>query len=103
MADEMMPVPVEGRASMRRLGVFEGVDEPEHTDDEIDALASAQRARALTQVILLGVGALCITIGVTALWGWPWGLLMFGTMTIAVGVLLDVGNFRAGENVTRGK
>lgn len=97
MADEMMPVPVEGWAQESRLGHPSGINEDERLEALLEAQRAVQRRRAVFQIVALSVGALCIMCGITALWGWPWAVLAFGMMSIIMGVLVDV------DLSTRGK
>ena len=49
-----------------------------------------RRTRALTALILLSLGAVALLVGVTALLGWPWALLVFGMMCIIVSLMIGM-------------
>lgn len=97
MADVPDPVPVEGWARERPLGHFSGsvedIDEiiERHNAQEA-AQSAAERRRAVVAVLLLAVGAVALLVSVTALLSWPWALLVFGMMTIIMGVMIGMGD-----------
>lgn len=89
MADVPDPVPVDGYAYKRPLGHFGKTDETLIAED--DSVASERSPgfyRALLALVLIVCGVLSITTGVTALLGWPWGVIVFGILCLLVGVLL---------------
>lgn len=45
---------------------------------------------ALVAVILLAIGAILITVGVSLLWKLPAGLIVFGLILLVLGVLLGL-------------
>ena len=45
---------------------------------------------ALVAVILLAIGAILITVGVSLLWKVPAGLIVFGLILLVLGVLLGL-------------
>ena len=78
----------EGRATVRRLGRFGTPMEEMTPTDVLDAQARAQKLRGITALIFLLVGIAAITGAVTAILGWPWGLLIFGIMSGVIGIAL---------------
>lgn len=93
MADVPKPTPVEGWARERRLGRFdiEALQEAaERQQAAVQAQIAMRRTRALTALILLSLGAVALLVGVTALLGWPWALLVFGMMCIIVSLMIGM-------------
>lgn len=103
MADTPSPTPAEGHATVPRLGYFGGTNEPEPEEALIVAQIDAQRRRAVFQLVtlLLGVGSL--VGGITALAGWPWGLITFGILCVVISVLVSVDFSRSNDDKVRGQ
>lgn len=91
MADVPAPVPVDGYAYKRRLGQF-GKSDGSRTQEDDSERAQLNPAflRDLVALALIVMSVAAITTGVTALLGWPWGVIAFGTMCGVIGVLLGV-------------
>ena len=93
MADTPAPKPVEGWAQERRLGRFdmEALQEAvERQEAARQAEIDMRRMRSIVVLILLSVGTVALLVGVTALLGWPWALLVFGMMCLIVSVMIGM-------------
>jgi hypothetical protein len=54
------------------------------------ALFAISSTPALVAVLLLMIGAILVTVGVSLLWSVPAGLIVFGLILLVLGVLLGL-------------
>ena len=91
MADVPDPVPVDGYAYKRPLGQFgKTIDDQVVRDDPEPSQLNPAFLRDLLALALVLIALASITVGVTALLGWAWGLIIFGTMAAVIGILLGI-------------